>query len=125
MRCKQGYLKEGDMDKALIRLFTARMKLGMFDPPAMVPYTKIDESELNSRGASRAGAEAGERVHGAAEERWRAAAEDLGHQDRGGRPAGRRRPRCCWATTTASRRTRFRFWKGLKKEFAERQITYT
>ena len=24
------------------------MKLGMFDPPAMVPYTKIDESELNS-----------------------------------------------------------------------------
>ena len=32
----------------MIRLFTARMKLGMFDPPEMVPYTKIDESELNS-----------------------------------------------------------------------------
>ena len=32
----------------MTRLFTARMKLGMFDPPEMVPYTKIDESELDS-----------------------------------------------------------------------------
>ena len=45
---KEGYLKESDIDRALIRLFTARMKLGMFDPPSIVPYTKIDESELNS-----------------------------------------------------------------------------
>lgn len=45
---KAGYLKESDLDTALIRLFTARMKLGMFDPPSMVPYTKIDESQLNS-----------------------------------------------------------------------------
>jgi beta-glucosidase len=45
---KEGYLKESDIDRALIRLFTARIKLGMFDPPSMVPYTKIDESELNS-----------------------------------------------------------------------------
>ncbi|MBV8834017.1 MAG: glycoside hydrolase family 3 C-terminal domain-containing protein [Acidobacteriaceae bacterium] len=45
---KQGYLKESDLDTALIRLFTARMKLGMFDSPDMVPYTKIDENELNS-----------------------------------------------------------------------------
>ncbi len=45
---KQGYLKESEIDTALVRLFTARMKLGMFDPPAMVPYTKIDESLLNS-----------------------------------------------------------------------------
>ncbi len=44
----EGYLKESDIDRALIRLFTARIKLGMFDPPSMVPYTKIDESELNS-----------------------------------------------------------------------------
>ena len=40
---KQGFLKESEIDTALIRLFTARMKLGMFDPPEMVPYTKIDE----------------------------------------------------------------------------------
>ncbi|MDE3188771.1 MAG: glycoside hydrolase family 3 C-terminal domain-containing protein [Acidobacteriota bacterium] len=45
---KQGHLKESDIDVALVRLFTARMKLGMFDPPSMVPYTKIKESELNS-----------------------------------------------------------------------------
>jgi beta-glucosidase len=45
---KEGYLKESDIDTALIRQFTARMKLGMFDPADMVPYNKIDESQLNS-----------------------------------------------------------------------------
>ena len=45
---QQGYLSESAIDTALIRLFTARMKLGMFDPPEMVPYTKIDEKELDS-----------------------------------------------------------------------------
>jgi len=45
---QQGYLPEGVLDTALIRLFTARIKLGMFDPPDMVPYTKIDEKELDS-----------------------------------------------------------------------------
>ncbi|HTQ97072.1 MAG TPA: glycoside hydrolase family 3 N-terminal domain-containing protein, partial [Candidatus Acidoferrum sp.] len=45
---QQGFLKESQIDTALIRLYTARMKLGMFDPPALVPYTKIDEKELDS-----------------------------------------------------------------------------
>jgi beta-glucosidase len=45
---QQGYLPESTLDTALIRLFTARMKLGMFDPPEMVPYTKIDEKELDN-----------------------------------------------------------------------------
>ncbi len=45
---QQGYLPESVLDTALIRLFTARIKLGMFDPPDMVPYTKIDEKELDS-----------------------------------------------------------------------------
>jgi beta-glucosidase len=45
---KQGFLKESDIDLALTRLFTARMKLGMFDPPEMVPYAKIDEKLLDS-----------------------------------------------------------------------------
>ena len=44
---KLGYLKESEIDTALVRLFTARMKLGMFDPPEMVPYTKIDEKLLD------------------------------------------------------------------------------
>jgi beta-glucosidase len=45
---KQGFLKESEIDVALTRLFTARMKLGMFDPPEMVPYSKIDEKLLDS-----------------------------------------------------------------------------
>ena len=45
---QRGYLKESEIDTALIRLFTARMKLGMFDPPDIVPYNKIDDSQLNS-----------------------------------------------------------------------------
>jgi beta-glucosidase len=45
---KQGYLKESEIDVALVRQFTARMKLGMFDPPEMVPYNKIDEKLLDS-----------------------------------------------------------------------------
>jgi beta-glucosidase len=45
---QQGYLPESAVDQALIRLFTARVKLGMFDPPEMVPYTKIDEKLLDS-----------------------------------------------------------------------------
>ncbi len=45
---KEGYLKESDIDVAVTRLFTARMKLGMFDPPSMVPYSKIDEKQLDS-----------------------------------------------------------------------------
>ncbi len=43
-----GYLTESAIDTALIRLFTARIRLGMFDPPALVPYSKIDQGELDS-----------------------------------------------------------------------------
>jgi beta-glucosidase len=45
---KQHLLKESDINVAVARLFTARMKLGIFDPPEMVPYSKIDEKELDS-----------------------------------------------------------------------------
>ncbi len=45
---RQGYLKESEIDTAVTRLFTARMKLGLFDPPEMVPYNNIDESLLDS-----------------------------------------------------------------------------
>jgi beta-glucosidase len=45
---QQGYLPEGAVDTALIRLFTARIRLGMFDPPEIVPYSKIEKSELDS-----------------------------------------------------------------------------
>src|SRR5256885_5637203 len=45
---QQGYLSEGAIDTALIRLFTARIRLGMFDPAEIVPYSKIQRSELDS-----------------------------------------------------------------------------
>jgi beta-glucosidase len=45
---QQGYLAESAIDTALVRLFTARIRLGMFDPPEKVPYTKLDEKELDS-----------------------------------------------------------------------------
>jgi len=45
---QQGYLPESSMDTALIRLFTARIRLGMFDPPSMVPYASTDEKQLDS-----------------------------------------------------------------------------
>jgi len=41
----QGLLPEADIDRALRRLFTARFKLGMFDPAASVPYSRIQPSE--------------------------------------------------------------------------------
>ena len=45
---KQGLLTEADVDRSLERLFTARMRLGMFDPPNMVPYANTPESEIDS-----------------------------------------------------------------------------
>ena len=45
---QQGFLPESAIDTALVRLFTARIRLGMFDPPALVPYTRLDEKELDS-----------------------------------------------------------------------------
>ena len=108
---KQGYLKESEIDTALVRLFTARMKLGMFDPPEMVPYTKIDASELDSA-AHRALALklANEsmvllkndgvlplKTHGQRRLPWWA--------------RWRSRRACCSATTTEFRRTPCRFWK--------------
>jgi beta-glucosidase len=45
---KQGLLTEADIDVTLKRLFTARMRLGMFDPPNMVPYANTPESEIDS-----------------------------------------------------------------------------
>ncbi len=46
---KQGLLTEADIDVTLKRLFTARMRLGMFDPPSMVPYANIPASEIDSK----------------------------------------------------------------------------
>ena len=44
----QGLTSEKDLDLSLKRLFTARMKLGMFDPPEMVKYAQTSDSELDT-----------------------------------------------------------------------------
>ncbi|MEJ2055230.1 MAG: glycoside hydrolase family 3 N-terminal domain-containing protein, partial [Calditrichaceae bacterium] len=38
---KKGLVTEADLDRALSRLLKTRFKLGMFDPPDMVPYAQI------------------------------------------------------------------------------------
>jgi beta-glucosidase len=45
---KQGLLTEADVDNSLRRLFTARMRLGMFDPDSMVAYARTPDSEIDS-----------------------------------------------------------------------------
>src|SRR5579859_4070823 len=37
----KGIISESEIDVSLKRLFTARMRLGLFDPPAQVPYASI------------------------------------------------------------------------------------
>jgi beta-glucosidase len=45
---KQGLLTEEELDVSVKRLFTARMKLGMFDPPEMVRWARIPYSVNDS-----------------------------------------------------------------------------
>jgi beta-glucosidase len=45
---KDGLISEADINVAVKRLLTARFKLGMFDPPEMVPYARIPFSENDS-----------------------------------------------------------------------------
>jgi beta-glucosidase len=45
---KQGLLSEKDIDLSLQRLFIARFRLGLFDPPDMVPYAQTPDSEIDS-----------------------------------------------------------------------------
>jgi beta-glucosidase len=42
---KAGLIREREIDLSLKRLLTARFKLGMFDPPEIVPYARIPISE--------------------------------------------------------------------------------
>ena len=45
---KQGFITEAEIDRSVKRLFTARMQLGMFDPPAQVRYAHIPDSVIDS-----------------------------------------------------------------------------
>ncbi|MCL5745060.1 MAG: glycoside hydrolase family 3 C-terminal domain-containing protein [Acidobacteria bacterium] len=45
---KSGFITENEIDRSLQRLFAARFKLGMFDPPERVPFSKIPYSVNDS-----------------------------------------------------------------------------
>ncbi len=44
---KEGLISEADMDKALVNIYTIRMRLGEFDPQNIVPYAGILSSIIN------------------------------------------------------------------------------
>jgi len=44
---KQGLITEADMDKALIDIYTIRMRIGEFDPQNIVPFAGIKPSIIN------------------------------------------------------------------------------
>jgi beta-glucosidase len=45
---EQGLISEHSIDRAVTRLFTARFRLGMFDPPEQVPYAQIPYAVIDS-----------------------------------------------------------------------------
>lgn len=45
----RGFLTEGEIDTSVKRLFTARFRLGMFDPPSVVKYAQIPIAENDSK----------------------------------------------------------------------------
>jgi beta-glucosidase len=45
---QHGVIAEGALDQAVTRLFVARFKLGMLDPPASVPYRQIPAAANNT-----------------------------------------------------------------------------
>jgi len=49
LACKEGLVTEETVDRSVERLITTRMKLGMFDDPEKVPYTKIPYEENDSK----------------------------------------------------------------------------
>jgi beta-glucosidase len=46
---QQHLISESQLDESLKRLFTARLRLGLFDPPARVPFSAIPISENHSQ----------------------------------------------------------------------------
>jgi beta-glucosidase len=46
---KQGLITEREIDVAVKRLFTARVRLGMFDPPSRVAYAQIPPAVVDSQ----------------------------------------------------------------------------
>ena len=59
---KAGRITEAEIDRSLQRLFVARVRLGMFDPPERVPYSRIAISENDSSAHRELAREAGRKA---------------------------------------------------------------
>lgn len=46
---ERGLIEESDIDRALINMLAIRMRLGEFDPPSIVPYSRIKPDIINDR----------------------------------------------------------------------------
>lgn len=57
----QGLIRKSDIDKAATRLFTARIRLGMFDPPGRVPFSRIGMDRVESPAHKEVALEAAEK----------------------------------------------------------------
>jgi beta-glucosidase len=44
----EGLITVDDIDRALVNMFTIRMRIGEFDPPSKVPFSAIDTNVVNS-----------------------------------------------------------------------------
>ncbi len=58
---QKGLISEQDIDRSVERLFVARIRLGMFDPPDRVPYSKIGMDQVASKEHARLALEAAEK----------------------------------------------------------------
>ena len=83
---KAGRITEAEIDRSLERLFVARVRLGMFDPPAKVPYSKIAISENDSSAHRQAALDAEREAIVLLKNEGSPAVEWVAAQDRGRRP---------------------------------------
>jgi len=59
----KGYIREDEIDRSVKRLFTARFRLGMFDPPERVPFSRLGIDQVASVEHQQLALEAAETGH--------------------------------------------------------------
>jgi beta-glucosidase len=58
---QKGYITEGEINRSVERLFAARFRLGMFDPPDRVPFSNIRMDQVASEAHGKVALEAAEK----------------------------------------------------------------
>ncbi len=122
-----GLIKESEIDTALKRLFTARFRLGMFDPPASVAFNQIPFSEDDSPQHRKLALARGAGVDGAVEKPGRRAALQVKVQNHRRDRTRTRSPWRRWkAITTARRLIRFIPWMEFENSLqAQAKVLYS